>query len=466
MKRIYLAIAAIFFWHSTVQAQLATRVDQIYQDWSLINPAAINATNKSQVSLFYNRLFTGINGSPTNILASATFPNPDKRVGVGFNLSQEKIGFSTLFNGYVSYAYTLPLTKKSRFHTAASIGLLSQKFNPNAIDVINQDDPYYLSLQQGKAANKFDFRLSATYQYSGFLAGVSSGRLSKPRFDYDYYNFTAQYSLANVTNMFTSAKVQLNKDITLQPIVSVNMFDFKKALLQYGSNVIVRNTMWVGIHSAGNKNIALHLGGNFKNTIKIGYSYSMPYAAGSKLLGSGHEFYTSILLGKTSDLVSDIDYETLTINGFELDTTANSGDFTHNREPKKENNRNAVSTNVISVESIKLRNDTIVISSFDEMKFLKSGYDTSKIMLKSLERDFPKNGYYVTVGVFKNETNANRQIKNMYVKGITSYKFFMPENQYYYVYIFRSDTPEEADNIKWQEQPEIPDIWTRRVYRR
>ena len=42
----------------------------------------------------------------------------------------------------------------------------------------------------------------------------------------------------------------------------------------------------------------------------------------------------------------------------------------------------------------------------------------------------------------------------------------MPENQYYYVYIFRSDTPEEADEIKWQEQPNILDIWTRRVYHR
>lgn len=448
------------------KSQLATRVDQVYQDWSLVNPSAINATNKSQVSLFYNRLFTGVKGSPTNILASATFPNPDKRVGIGFNLSQEKIGFSTLFNGYVSYAYTLPLTSKSRFHAAASLGLLSQRFNPNAIDVINQDDPYYLSLQQGKPATRFDFRFSASYQFKGFIAGASSGRLNKPRFDYDYYNFTAQYSLANVSNFFTTAKIQVNKDIIIQPVISMNLFNFKSALFQYGSNIIMRNVIWVGLHSAGNKNIAIHMGGNVKNTIKVGYSYSMPYAAGSKLLGSGHEFYTAILLGRTSDLVSDIDYETLTLNGIELDTTANSDEFNRNREPKKDNNRNAVSTNVISVESIKLRNDTIVISSFEEIKFLKSGYDTSKILLKSLEKDFPKNGYYVTIGVFKNEANANKHIKNMYIKGITSYKFYMPENQYYYVYIFRSDTPEEADNIKWQEQPEIPDIWTRRVYRR
>ncbi|MCC7297805.1 MAG: PorP/SprF family type IX secretion system membrane protein [Bacteroidia bacterium] len=465
MKKFLIAIP-VFMLSQLLNGQLATRIDQVYQDWSLINPSAINATNKSQVSMFYNRLFTGVKGSPTNLMASATFPNPDKRVGLGFNLAQEKIGFSTLFNGYVSYAYTLPISKKSRMHAAASLGLLSQRFNPNAIDVINQDDPYYLSLQQGKPANRFDFRVSASYQLSGFIFGVSSGRLAKPRFDFDYYNYTAQYSLANLTNAFASAKIKLNKDITIQPLFTANFFNFKDPLVQFGTNVYMRDAIWIGVHSAGNKNLSIQIGGNIKNTIKVGYSYSMPFAASSKLLGSGHEFYTAIQLGRTSELVSDMGYESITLIGDENDTTGTANNNGSDGQKKSGENNQGSGTNVISVESIKLRNDTIVIGSFEEIKFLKSGYDTSKILLKSLEQIYPPNGYYVTIGVFKNEANANKHIKNMYVKGTTSYKFFMPENQYYYVYIFRSDTPEEADVIKWQEQPEILDIWTKRIYRK
>jgi len=465
MKKLFPLIAVLGLV-GTSSAQLATRIDQYYQDWSLINPSALNATNKSQVSLFYNRLFTGVKGSPTNLMASATFPNPDKRIGLGFNLGQEKVGFSTLTNGYVSYAYTLPFSKRNRLHAAASLGMLSQRFNPNAIDVISQDDPYYLSLQQGKTINRLDFRLSMSYQLSGFLFGVSSGRLNKPRFDFDYYNYTAQFQLANTQNAFVSAKFKLNRDLLLHPVLSISSYNFKNALLQYGANLTLKDVVNIGIHSAGNKNISLQIGGTVRNTIKIGYSYSMPYAAESKLLGSGHEFFTAIQLGRTSDLVSDIDYDAIAFQTASGDSLYSDNTDGGKVQPKKQEANAGNSANVISVETIKLRNDTIVISSFDEMKFLKSGYDTSKIMLKSLERDYPKNGYYVTIGVFKNESNANKHIKNMYVKGVTAYKFFMPENQYYYVYIFRSDTPEEADEIKWQEQPNILDIWTRRVYHR
>lgn len=449
-----------------IQAQLATRVDQYYNDWSLINPSAINSGNKSQVSLFYNRLFTGIKGSPTNILISAIFPNPEKRLGFGINFAQEKIGFSTLSNGYVSYAYTLPVSDQSKIHAAASIGLLSQQFNPNAIDVINQDDPYYLSLQQGKPATRFDFKVSASYQYKGILTGFAAGRLTRPKFSYDYYNFTAQYDLANFSNAFISAKLKVSKDFIVQPVASLNIFNFETSMLQYGANLYVKEAIWLGVHSAGNRNIALNVGGNMKNSVKIGYSYSMPYSAKSKLLGSGHEFFTTIMLGKTSDLVSDIDYGTFVLKSEFRDSSAGTKNSSQTANKSAEVKPTPTSANVISVETISLRNDTIVINSFEEMKFLKSGYDTSKLIFKSLEKQFPRNGYYVTVGVFKNEANANRHIKNMYVKGITAYKFYMPENQYYYVYIFRSETPEEADNIKWAEQPEIPDIWTKRIFHR
>lgn len=472
-KYVFLSFAVIA---NLSFAQIATRIDQYYQDFSLVNPAAINANNNSQINLFYNKLFTGVKGSPTNLLASAIFPNPEKRVGFGINLAQEKVGFSTLNNAYVTYAYTFPVSKKSKLHLGASLGFLSQRFNPNAIDVVNEDDPYYLSLQEGKSANRLDIKASAAFQTSGLLFGISSGRVTKPRFDYDYYNFNAQYSLQNLTTAFVSSKLKTSEDISLQPVASLTLFDFDRMLLQFGMNMYVRDKVWAGLHSAGNKNVSLQVGGIIGTMIKVGYSYSMPYSAESKLLGSGHEFYTSIILGKTETLVTDVGADEL---AFETEEEEKDNGKRGKKRSKKaeevtveeeveiaKTEKVVVSPNVISVETIKMKSDTLMIKGFDDIKFLKSGYDTAKLVFADLKKEYPANGYYVTVGVFKNEANANRHIKTMYMKGLTSYKFFMPDNQHYYVYIFRGDTSEEADAVKWQEQLEIPDIWTKKVFKR
>lgn len=448
-------------------AQLATRIDQYYQDWSIINPAAINAMRDASFSTFYNRLYTGVTGSPENLFASLVIPNSDKRLGFAANFGQEKIGFSATYNGSMSYAYSLPFRKNSRsiLHTAVSVGLLSQRFNPNAIDVVSPDDPQYLSLQQGRTVSRFDLKASMAYQNGGLLMGLSMSRLTRPSFAFDYYTYRYDYAMSSITTAFISMKMKVNKDIMLQPVAVTHLYDFNRAMLQWGMNMELKNRIWCGLHSTGFKNVALQVGAQFQQAIRVGYSYSMPFSANSRLLGSGHEIYMSVAFSSPKGNRPP-EFDMFVLGKVQSDSTElpDNTDIVKDETKKPE----TVESNspVVKVESIKIKNDTIVISSFDEMKFLKTGYDTAKIVFKPVSREYPMYGYYVTVGVFKSEANANRWIKTMYKRGITAYKFFLPDNSSFYVYIFRGDRPEEADEVKWQEQLEIPDIWTKWIVRK
>lgn len=438
----------------TSKAQVSNRIDQYYQDLSIINPAMINSYTTARLNLFYNQIFTGIPGHPDNLMVSALFPNSEKRVGFGINLGQERIGFSILQNVQTNYAYTLPLSEKARVHAGLSLGLLSQRFNPNAIDVIDPTDIIVQSLQQGRADNRVDLKASLALQLGGFSLGVSSGRLNAPKFQYEYLNKSYNYRALNNTSVFTSAKFLVNDNFTIQPIACMHLTDLKYSLLQYGINFNYKESVWFGLHSAGYSNLSLHLGGSYRQTVRFGYAFTTPMSNNSKLLASGHEFFTSIVLGKTNELVRKMPTDQFVFSGKtnELDTNSNV-------TPTK--------IDAVKVESIKMQNDTIIISAFEEMKFIKTGLDTAKIIFKNLNKaEYPRDGYYVVVGVFKFEDNADRAIKLNYARGITAYKFFYPDNGYYYVYIFRGDSPEEADEIKWQETLETPDVWTKRVYKK
>lgn len=445
-------------WFSQAEAQISTRIDQYYQDLSLINPAMLNSYSTARLSLFYNQLFTGIPGHPENLALSALFPNTDKRVGFGINLGQERIGFSTLQNVYTNYAYTLPFKNNVRLHTGLSLGLLSQRFNPNAIDVIDPTDVIVQSLQQGRPDNRIDLKASLALQMGGFSVGISSGRLNAPKFQYEYLNKNFNFRALNNTSIFSSAKFMVQENFYLQPILCVHLYDFKNPLFQYGMNFNYREAVWLGVHSAGYGNLSLHLGGSYHQTLRFGYAFTTPLSNQSKLLSSGHEFFTALVLGKTNELVKRLPNDQFVFNGKNNEvgdsSDASGKGLTGNNQ-------------TVKVESIKMKNDTIVISAFEEMKFIKTGLDTAKIVFRNLNKaEYPRDGYYVVVGVFKFEDNADRAIKINYARGITAYKFYFPDNGYYYVYIFRGDSPEEADEVKWQETLETPDVWTKRVYRK
>lgn len=434
-------------------SQINTRIDQYYLDFSILNPSAINTTGSSQIGVFYNQLFRGIPGNPENLLISATFPNSEKGAGFGINLGQEKIGFSILNQLYASYAYTIKLKGNAgKLHTGLSIGILSQRFNPDAIDVIDPNDVIVQSLQQGTPDNRIDARVGFTYQNGGLMIGGSSGRVTRPKFEYEYLNRSYSFQSSNLTNLNAQVKLQFSEKFVLQPSLSLSIFDFKEKLIMFGANAIYNKKFWIGAQSAGYNNIAFNFGFLVKDIVKFGYSYSMPYGSDHKVLKSGHEVYTGFVLGRTKDLVKKLPEDNFVI-GRKRNSDSTGIAASADRDMGK-------------VSEITMKNDTIVIGALEEMKFLKTGYDTSKIQFKEIPKDYPADGYYVTIGVFKYEGNANRFIKIMYTKGITAYKIYLPDNEHYYVYIFRGDTPDEADEVKWQDDLNIPDIWTKKIFRK
>jgi hypothetical protein len=107
------------------------------------------------------------------------------------------------------------------------------------------------------------------------------------------------------------------------------------------------------------------------------------------------------------------------------------------------------------------RRDTLMVNSFDEMKMLRPGIDTSTMMFPSMSLSKPAiPGYYVVVGSYAREINADYLLRKLYVKGVTAFKFRDVRSSYYYVYMYRGDTREQADLVRFKETNlDIPGIW-------
>jgi type IX secretion system PorP/SprF family membrane protein len=173
--RLLSAIGCLALFLPGAQAQIASRIDQYMQDPAIINPAAINSYSNARASLFYNRLYSNVNGSPGNMLLSLSAPIADRRIGLGGFFAQEKVGFTTLTNLYGTYAYTIPLGNKQRLNVAASLGMINQKFNGGVIDVVDPNDPVYQNYLRGQSTSRLDIKVfravSVTRADGGFQHG-------------------------------------------------------------------------------------------------------------------------------------------------------------------------------------------------------------------------------------------------------------------------------------------------------
>jgi len=452
-------MAALLVGGPKAEAQISTRIDQYMHDPAIINPAAINSYSRARANIFYNRLYSGVNGSPQNMLLSLSVPVSNRRVGVGGYFGQETIGFTTLNNVYGTYAYTIPLGPIQRISVAASLGLLNQKFNGGAIDIVDQNDPVYQNYLRGQSSSRLDVKFSALYQVPGLMLGVSSGRLTNPRFGFENGNSTTFYTLKNVSSLFGSARIQVSDGFMLQPAASATFTDYKKDIIQYGMNFWFANTVWTGVHHAGNKNLALQIGTEIKNTLMAGYSYSMPMTSQARQLGAGHEIFLSFRFGQVHD--DNHDMERLVMGGGEP-----SSGFTRNEREKPDRDDTETENRPAKPNAKNERtrvNTPVTVSSLTAMKALHNNQDTSTLSLGELPKEKPESGFYVVAGMNKSEAQVDNLIKGYYMIGIRSFKFFNPKNGYYYVYLTRRSSKAEADQIKFEGVQGIDNIWTTEI---
>ncbi|MBU6325209.1 MAG: type IX secretion system membrane protein PorP/SprF, partial [Bacteroidetes bacterium] len=222
---------------------------------------------------------------------------------------------------------------------------------------------------------------------------------------------------------------------------SAHFTDFKLSSLQYGVNAWIQDAVWAGFHNSGNKNLSMQIGAKLFQTILAGYSYSMPISPDAKLLGSGHEFFTSFILSKPHKENVYLDMLVLGGTGGERQVAE--------EEPEKEE---TVQSTLIKVPA--------TVHSLTEMKALRPNYDTAYLTISPLSNEPNEQGFYVCVGMNKSEQMADRLIKELYTKGLRSYKFQNSKNKYYYVYLTKKSTRAEADNVKLTGIAGVENIWT------
>ncbi|MBU6325728.1 MAG: PorP/SprF family type IX secretion system membrane protein [Bacteroidetes bacterium] len=431
----------------SVQAQSTTRFDQFSLEPSMVSPAAINSRGLGSVSLFYNHMYGNIPGTPENMSLNVAVPVAYKKVGFGIQFTQEKIGFSNLQNWNASYVYTVQLSDRSNLHLGMALGMLNQKFDLSKAIYNDPDDAVIEAILLGTRTNRLDMRASAMFQTGDFKIGISGSRFVKPRFDYNYFRYRSDYQLQSIVNALVMHKIRLGLEFSIEPSVLVTFYDLADPRIQANAMCNYRDKIWAGPVFTDNRLGGAMAGMNIRDVFRVGYSFVAPMTSVNTQLGATHELFTSFSLGYAKVPPAGNDGGAA-VTPRVVDTPQVAEVAT----PKPVVPKPAPAPK---------KRDTVMVNSFDEMKMLRPGIDTSTMMFPAMSLSKPAvPGYYVVVGSYAKEVNADYLLRKLYVKGVTAFKFRDVRSSYYYVYIYRGDTREQADLVRFKETNlDIPGIW-------
>jgi len=242
-KLIFLAISSIFLVVQSVSAQQDAQFSQYLFNGIYINPAYAGYREQLNMHFFYRNQWAGIRGAPQTMSMAVDAIANDGRVGLAFQVSDDKLGAQSNLGAYASYAYRISMNTdgSSRLALGLSAGVLQLGIDGALLD---PNDPEPLKPVGFYSTVIPDARAGVYYSNDRFYAGFSIDNLAAQYINIHGYAFIPQpkphyYLTAGVL-------VPLSTDVLVKPSFLLKDDIGGPTSLDLNSFLILSDKLWVG----------------------------------------------------------------------------------------------------------------------------------------------------------------------------------------------------------------------------
>jgi len=135
-----------------------------------INPAYAGSRDVVQIISMFRKQWTGFKTSPQSTFLSVDMPIPNKRIGLGIKLVDDRDEITKTTGAQAAYAYKVPVGNYSTLAFGLQAGAMSFKSDFTKVDVIDPNDP---SFSQVVNSVKINFGTGVFFNTENFFVGVS-----------------------------------------------------------------------------------------------------------------------------------------------------------------------------------------------------------------------------------------------------------------------------------------------------
>ena len=286
--------------------QLAPVTSQYVLNPLSINPAYAGNRGSLNIALFYRRQWTGITGAPETMNLAADAPFLDSKLGLGFIITNDKIGVTKETHLITNYSYKINMDKGS-LSFGLGAGLMTTNTAWADLVVLDQGDENFLS--NSKVFVVPDFSFGIYYTHDNYFGGLSIPKLLGYKFNYDKNKYTISFDpgrynyLLNAGYMYT-----LSPKVKLFPSALLTISPGQKLLFDLNAYVSLNDKIWTGLSYRNNRSLGALIQFAINNQLKAAYTYDFDFGTLGHYSNGSHEIMIRYEFHYKVDAISPLDF--------------------------------------------------------------------------------------------------------------------------------------------------------------
>jgi len=252
-----------------------------------INPAYAGNRGALNIAAFYRRQWAGIPGAPETMTLAADAPFLDSKLGLGFIITNDKIGVTKETHFLTNYSYKINMNKGS-LSLGLGAGLITTNTSWSDLVVLDPGDENFLT--NSRVFVVPDFTFGAYYSNQNYFAGLSIPKLLGYKFNYDKNKYTLLVKPGNYNYLLNAGYVYtLNQKIKLFPSTLITISPGEKLLVDLNAYVSLNDRIWAGASYRNGRSLGLLCQFAVNNQFRIAYTYDFDFGKLGQYSNGTHE---------------------------------------------------------------------------------------------------------------------------------------------------------------------------------
>ena len=210
-----------------------------------INPAYAGSRGVPTATALYRDQWQGIDGAPKTASLGFDMPIKEKKIGIGFQLYDDRLGIERTTGFNASYAFRIQLTESGTLSLGLQAGVLNYRANYTEARTFSPNDPAFSQNISGflpaAAAGVY-------YNSDRFYIGVSTPALLNTKISYDNVANVSSVTSRDLHLYLASGFVlALNRDLMLKPSILVKAVSGAPVEYDLNANLWIQNIISFGV---------------------------------------------------------------------------------------------------------------------------------------------------------------------------------------------------------------------------
>jgi len=305
VNRLLSALALMFFSMSAY-GQQEPMYSQYMFNMLNINPAYAGSRGAISTVALYRNQWVGFPGAPRTTSFSFDMPLQNKKIGIGAQFYDDRIGIERTTGFNAMYAFRFQFAGSGTLSLGLQAGLLNYQANYTEVNTYVPNDPAFSSNVRGILPA---FAAGIYYNSDKFYVGFSAPALLKTKIKYNNAAEIASVTSRDLHLFLTAGTVfDLNQDLALKPSMLIKAVSGSPVQMDLNVNLWLQNKIAIGASYRTGDAIVGMVEFQFNQQFRFGYAYDKTFSNLGTLVNGTHELMFRMEFGSPAVRVSSPRY--------------------------------------------------------------------------------------------------------------------------------------------------------------